>query len=339
MKNSTQKPSTPRRPKAPNSSAGRRSSSDEAKKPEERTMKQTVIRHLVLAASLLVIVVFVVQILLGIITRHGRYRQVPDLVGISLEEAEVIAQNNGDLRIEVNDSLFVPIYDGGIVLEQNPKAGTEVKNGRRVFVTVNSYRQKLVEIPYVTGFSLRQAKNNLENAGLEIERLEYVEDIATNYILSQKFNGRTLNEGDKMEAEIGSGITLVVGRGENSNVSVPRVVGMTLYEAKSRLWDNGLNIGRITSDAGIDQLNERNARVYVQSPAQGNTVALGTAVALSLSLDDERVERGVTAADADARRRAAEAERLRLEAAAEEILGSPAAEAPAADYEDEEEFF
>ncbi len=303
-------------------------------------MKQTVIRHLILAASLLVIGVFLVQILLGIFTRHGRYRQVPDMVGISLEEAEALARNNGDLRIEVSDSLFVPIYDGGIILEQNPKAGTEVKNGRRVFVTVNSYRQKLVEIPYVTGFSLRQAKNNLENAGLEIERLEYVNDIATNYILSQKFNGHTLREGEKMEAEIGSGITLVVGRGENSAVNVPRVVGMTLYEAKSRLWDNGLNVGRITSDAGIDQLNQRNARVYVQSPAQGNTVELGTSVALSLSLDDERVDRGVTAADADARRRAAEAERLRMEAAAQELLGtSDSKEAPAVDYEDEEEFF
>ena len=240
----------------------------------------------------------------------------------------------------MSDSLFVPIYDGGVVLEQNPKAGTEVKNGRRIFVTVNSYRQKMVEIPYVTGFSLRQAKNNLESVGLEIERLEYVEDIATNYILSQKFGGRTIEEGQKVEAEIGSGITLVVGRGEDeekNRVAVPRVVGMTLYEAKSRLWDSGLNVGRITSDEGVNQLNERNARVYVQSPAQGVVTSLGSGVALSLSLDDERINRGVTSADEDARRRAEEEAKARAEAEAAEAEAA-AAEAPAADFE-EEEFF
>ncbi|MBR2060340.1 MAG: PASTA domain-containing protein [Tidjanibacter sp.] len=303
-------------------------------------MKQTVIRHLILAASLLVIGLFLVQVLLGIFTRHGRYREVPEMVGLSLDEATELAARNGGLRIEVSDSLFVPIYDGGVVLEQNPKAGTEVKNGRRIFVTVNSYRQKMVEIPYVTGFSLRQAKNNLESVGLEIERLEYVEDIATNYILSQKFGGRTIEEGQKVEAEIGSGITLVVGRGEDeekSRVAVPRVVGMTLYEAKSRLWDSGLNVGRITSDEGVNQLNERNARVYVQSPAQGVVTSLGSGVALSLSLDDERINRGVTSADEDARRRADEEAKARAEAEAAEAEAA-AAEAPAADFE-EEEFF
>lgn len=320
--------------------APKRPATQKQSAPAERTMKQTVIRHLILAASLLVIGLFLVQVLLGIFTRHGRHREVPEMVGLSLDEATELAARNGGLRIEVSDSLFVPIYDGGVVLEQNPKAGTEVKNGRRIFVTVNSYRQKMVEIPYVTGFSLRQAKNNLESVGLEIERLEYVEDIATNYILSQKFGGRTIEEGQKIEAEIGSGITLVVGRGEDeekSRVAVPRVVGMTLYEAKSRLWDSGLNVGRITSDEGVNQLNERNARVYVQSPAQGVVTSLGSGVALSLSLDDERINRGVTSADEDARRRAEEEAKARAEAEAAEAEAA-AAEAPAADFE-EEEFF
>ena len=331
-----QRKPTPKRP------AANKPTSQKASAPAERTMKQTVIRHLILAASLLIIGVFVVQVLLGIFTRHGHYREVPDMVGLLLDDAMAVAESNGNLRIEVSDSLFVPIYDGGVVLEQNPKAGTEVKKGRRVFVTVNSYRQKMVEIPYVTGYSLRQAKNNLENVGLEIERLEYVEDIAANYILSQKFNGRTIEEGDKVEAEVGSGITLVVGRGEDeekSRVSVPRLVGMTLYEAKSRLWDSGLNVGRITSDEGVNQLNERNARVYVQSPAQGSVANLGSSVALSLSLDDERINRGVTAADEDARRRE-EAEAKAREEAAEAEAREKLMEAAGmpADYE-EEDFF
>ncbi|MBR7102941.1 MAG: PASTA domain-containing protein, partial [Tidjanibacter sp.] len=99
----------------------------------------------------------------------------------------------------------------------------------------------------------------------------------------------------------------------------------------------GLNVGRITSDEGVNQLNERNARVYVQSPAQGVVTSLGSGVALSLSLDDERINRGVTSADEDARRRAEEEAKARAEAEAAEAEAA-AAEAPAADFE-EEEFF
>ena len=60
--------------------APKRPATQKQSAPAERTMKQTVIRHLILAASLLVIGLFLVQVLLGIFTRHGRYREVPERV-------------------------------------------------------------------------------------------------------------------------------------------------------------------------------------------------------------------------------------------------------------------
>ena len=159
----------------------------------------------------------------------------------------------------------------------------------------------MVTVPYVTGFSLRQAKNNLEMAGLEIKELIYKSDIATNYVLEERCAGKVVQPGSKLQTEMGSGVTLVVGMGEEGNVQqIPQLVGFT--EAKSRLWEAGFNVGKITRDEGITALNEVDARVHAQSPATGSRRTLGTKVNFSLTLDDKKLEAGRKQSDRDARK-------------------------------------
>ena len=179
-------------------------------------------RNLVLAACAIIVFMCVVNLLLNLFTRHGQVRDVPDFSGMTVEEA-VKAGKGASLKIEVNDSLYVPAYPGGVILEQNPSAGARVKSGRHIFVTINSFHQKMVTVPYVTGFSLRQAKNNLEMAGLEIKELIYKSDIATNYVLEERCAGKVVQPGSKLQTEMGSGVTLVVGMGEEGLVAVPKV--------------------------------------------------------------------------------------------------------------------
>ena len=261
----------------------------------ERINGNVIARNVVLAVCAVVIFLFLVSVLLNLFTRHNKYKQVPDFSGMNIEEARQ-AGRKASLRIEINDSLYVPMYEGGVILDQNPAPGAEVKSGRRIFVTVNSFRQKMVRIPYVTDFSLRQAKNNLEVAGLEIDRLIYREDIATNYVLEEHYRGELITSGSDVRAEVGTGVTLVVGMSpEDSTTVIPKVVGFPLKEAKSRLWEVGLNVGRITAEEGINALNENEARVYMQEPEQSHLVTLGTPVALKLTLDTKKVEQGSAA--------------------------------------------
>ena len=249
-------------------------------------------RNVVLAVCAIIVFVFIVNLLLSLFTRHGQVHEVPDLSGLSVEEA-VQTGKGASLRIEINDSLYVPAYPGGIILEQNPSAGAKVKSGRRVFVTINSFHQKMVEIPYVTGYSLRQAKNNLEMAGLGIDKLIYRSDLATNYVLEERYNGKLISSGSKLEAEVGSGVTLVVGKGTDAEPqSVPRLVGFSAREAKSRLWEAGFNVGKISYEEGVTLLNEKNARVRTQSPGVGTRREYGTSVSFTLSLDEEQIEKG-----------------------------------------------
>lgn len=263
----------------------------------KRLWNNYVVRNIVLAVGFIVILALVASLLLNVFTRHNKYKNVPDFVGVNLEEAAELAKTD-KLRIEINDSLYVPTYAPGVILEQKPEAGTQVKSGRRIFVTVNSLRQKMVNVPYVAGYSLRQAKNMLETAGLTIEKLVYVEDIATNNVLEQRIGNTKMTKGRPVQAEMGSGVTLTVGRARDAGpVTVPKITGMPLNQAKSRIIETGLNFGKIIYDNDINALNQRNARVYSQTPAPGRYHPLGTEVTMRLTIDSAKLERGIREAD------------------------------------------
>lgn len=267
----------------------------------KRLWNNYVVRNVIVAAGALLILAFIASLTLKVITRHNRHKEVPEFVGTNINDARKAARK-ARLHIEINDSLYVPVYEPGVILEQNPQAGTQVKSGRNIFVTINSFSQKKVDIPYVKGYSLRQAKNILETAGLEIDKLVYVSDMATNYVLEQSYKGKVIGKDSKIVTEMGSGITLKVGlSGSARPVAMPRLAGLSLRDAKSRLWENGFNVGKITYDEGIDLMDQRNAKVYEQSIQQGRNTPLGTTVSLKLTLDTKKINKGVESSESESR--------------------------------------
>ncbi len=234
------------------------------------------------ALVLLVVVIFVVNILLGLLTRHGSNRNVPDLVGYSTEQAVQLLKEE-DLELVVSDTLFVPVYEAGAILEQRPSAGEDkVKAGRKIYVTINAEHQRKVKVPYVTGLPLRQAVSNIMAEGLEIERLSFRSDITNKYVLDEILNEMSIDEESNLEVYMGTELTLVVGTNGESN-QVPNVVGKTLREAKSLLWGAGFNIGTLEYDAEMSLLDRTDAVVATQSPAAQTRASNGRAVSLTLT--------------------------------------------------------
>ena len=301
-----------------------------------RLRQQPLLWNLLLIAALILAMAVAAHILMKVGTRHGARRTVPDFSGVALHDAQRIARKH-DLRLHINDSLFVPAYEGGIVLDQLPEGGVEVKPGRTVYITINSFRQKMVPVPYVAGRSLRQAKNMLEIAGLEIAELVYRPDMATNYVLEEYCEGKPVTPATRMEAEMGSGVTLYVGVEEGRGTTVvPRLVGLPLMQAKGRLWELGLNVGNVDFDEGVNLLNQKEARVYVQIPGAEHSAALGSKVSLRLTLDGQKVDKLRAEAEKQAQavaeeRRLAEQQRADslAQAALEEASAAPAEERPA----------
>lgn len=248
--------------------------------------KHVFLKNVVLAVCFLLILIALAQILLGLVTRHGQSFEVPDFNGLTMEQADSAA-HPARLQLEINDSLYLPARTGGTILEQNPSPGAKVKSGRRIFLTINAFNPRTARIPYVAGYSLRQAKNNLEVAGFEIERLIFRDDIAVNNVLEERYKNQPITEGSRVTAPTGSGVTLIVGRsGNDPYTRMPNVTGYTLKDAKGRLWEQGLNVGTVTRGEDITEVNLHRARVSRQSLAAGSSQALGANVNLTLTLEE-----------------------------------------------------
>ena len=138
-----------------------------------------------------------------------------------------------------------------------------------------------------------------------IDEIRYVPDIATNYVIEQRIDGKVVEENTDQQVYIGTNVTLIVGQSSKDSLSyqsVPKVIGLSLSEAKSRLWERGLNIGSVKFDEGINMFEQNEARVYVQSPGQAQLAKLGQKVTLRLTLDAEKIEKNNTQSDREAKK-------------------------------------
>ena len=162
------------------------------KKTQEKTSKYWWLKHLVLAVLAAFVTVLVLFWMLKGITRHGKTLEVPDLTNMTLMEARKVAKKN-HIRIKITDSVYIPQLHAGQVLKQTTAAGSRVKKNRNILITINSLVPMMVKAPDVVGYSLRQAESNLHAANLQIGRLNYVPDIATNSVMGQSVNGRPLS--------------------------------------------------------------------------------------------------------------------------------------------------
>ena len=244
-----------------------------------------IVKNIIKAAVFFLTLVIVAQIALKLVTHHGQMIEVPDLTSMSVDEARREASKD-NLRTEVIDSIFVRRMEKGAVYSQNPKAGTLVKKGRRVMLTINAKHAKKVSMPNLVGYSMRQAKAELNSRGLALGKLIYVNDIATNNVLRQIYRNREIRPGVQIES--GSEIDLQVGLNSDDNMTyVPNVKGMKYLRAVDAVHDNSLNIGRIVFDKTVKNYSDSlNAMVYKQTPgASKSPLLMGSDVTLHLSLD------------------------------------------------------
>lgn len=244
-----------------------------------------ILKNVILAAVFILALAAGAGLLLKIMTNHGQEITVPDLGNMTVSEA-VYTAGLQNLRVEVTDSVYIRRMGRGMVYSQNPKAGSSVKKGRRILLTINSVSPKKVQMPNLVGYSMRQAKAEINSRGLNLGKLLYVEDIATNNVLKQMFRNREIQPGTMIES--GSEITLVVGLNpEDNQTYIPDVVGMKYMRAVDAVHDNSLNIRSLKFDKTVkNYADSLDATVYRQGPEpSGEPTLIGSDVTLYLSLD------------------------------------------------------
>ncbi len=245
-----------------------------------------IVRNLILAVLFVLAVVLLVNIGLARLTQHNKEITVPDFTNMTYEEARQGAESMG-LKVTVADSVYVRRMKKGAVFTQYPKGGSNVKKGRTIQLTTNAKNAKEVTMPLLVGYSMRQAKAELASKGLNLGRLIYVNDLATNNVLKQLYNSREIAAGTPVES--GSYIDLMVGlNAEDNRTYVPNVVGLKYLRAVDAVHDNSLNIGKLNFDKGVRTYSDSlNAVVYKQSPLTATgALTMGASVSLWLTTDE-----------------------------------------------------
>lgn len=197
--------------------------------------------HLLIMLGVSLVVLMVVLFFVRIYARQGEEYELPDVVGHNI--AELQDDNPIELDVVVMDSIFRPGEAGGLILTQDPKAGTMVKKGRKLYITMTAYTPEDAVLPELAGLTVRQAVNELYAEGLVVGKLKFVEDPYKNNVIDQTCKGKTIYAGQQIER--GSVVDLVVGLGDGSGRSVvPFTIGKTADKARRDIVSASLNVGR-----------------------------------------------------------------------------------------------
>ena len=184
-----------------------------------------------LGFAILAVVILVILALqwLKYSTNHGDYIEVPDLARKSMVEVREIIED-ANLRYQVLDSAnYNPDYPRFSVIEQNPLAGTMVKQDRKIYLTINPAGYKDVSVPNIIQTSKRNATSMLRAVGLDVERVTYIDELGQDQVYYIKFKGKNISPGDKLPKT--SKIELVCGNGN--------VTERALIKAEARNDDGG----------------------------------------------------------------------------------------------------
>ncbi len=148
-------------------------------------------------------------------TRHGETVEIPTVKGLDETDAINLIRSR-KLRAIIVDSIYIKGMKGGQIVEQNPLPGAHVKEGRVVYLTINSLSVPTMKMPDIANnSSLRQATAKLSSYGFRLTEEEYIEG-DNEWVYDVKMNGRSVPEGTPVP--IGATLTLVVGNGHGGSL-------------------------------------------------------------------------------------------------------------------------
>ncbi|TSE06490.1 MULTISPECIES: PASTA domain-containing protein [Aquimarina] len=174
--------------------------------------------QLVIAVAMIAILSYVALQWLEGTTNHDQRIVVPSLSKKTLDEVGKVLEEK-DLRYEVQDSAsFNPDFPRYSVIEQNPVAGSEVKENRKIYVTLNPSGYRKIEVPEVIQRTRRQAEPKLIALGFKIGTVTYQPNIARDMVLELRHKGKRLKPGTKLMKT--STIDLVLGDGKRGTINL-----------------------------------------------------------------------------------------------------------------------
>src|SRR6201996_1110864 len=236
---------------------------------------------ILLAIGAVILVVLIAFYSLGSYTRHGSGIPVPKVTGIQIDRALSMLKDQS-FGVSI-DSVYVLDQTPGTVIEQDPDAGTNVKEGRVIYLKIVKNQAPNVALPDILDAPYISAEATLSNYGIKIGDTTYKSDIARDHVLEIKFAGQPIQPGTKIPK--GSKVDLVLGDGSGaSEVEIPVLVNQDLDAARFVLKQSGVVLGTITYQGTIT--DSANLVIVAQSPMKTDSatkVSNGTRINLTVT--------------------------------------------------------
>lgn len=221
-------------------------------------------------------------------TRHNENVTVPNLAKLAYTEA-MEELKKLELAYSILDSAeFNPAYPRGSVMDQYPTAGSLVKEGREIKLTLNPLKPRKIALPELIEKTKRRAIYDLESKGFKVGELTYVPYIGKDVVVDVKVEGYSVKFKDKFDK--GTVVDLILGQGlGNTRIKVPYLKWKNLEKAEDKLLSSSLNLGSILYDE--DVTDTLAALVYKQYPAPtlGPAINLGQQVDIWLTNDHTKI--------------------------------------------------
>lgn len=184
--------------------------------------------NVTLAGLFGVIVVFIAYMALGWFTNHGENINMPNLKGVKTEQALTTLEEL-ELRTMIIDSVYNGDLNKNTIAKQDPEAGTNVKEGRIVYLTINSLEEPKASVPQLVDKSFTLGRALLKSRGLMLGQVMYVYDsIGHNLIIEQRFEGSSIETGAKLSK--GSAIDLVITTNRESLIKKDDSAGLVMQK-------------------------------------------------------------------------------------------------------------
>ena len=223
----------------------------------------------VLIISFVILLIFYFsmdKIIMPIYTRHGQAIRVPDLTNLFYEDAREQV-NRLNLQIVEETKKFDPSneFQIGSIMAQNPRSGSTVKKGRRIYVVV-SKGEPLIEMPDLRGRSERNAVFMIKNLGLELRHIHYDH---SDFYHEGVVSGQNVPTGSEIKFATSIDIIVSAGRLPDQFIT-PNVIGRSLNEAQKIIIQAGLRVGQITYRDEDDLLPETVLQQSIEADQQVN---------------------------------------------------------------------
>ena len=200
---------------------------------------------------------------------------LPNLVGLSKEEAKSEAENAKLVYKEAEEGEYSSEVPEGYVISQDPQyvENYNVKEGSEITVVISKGTEKAI-VPNVEGKSQDEAIKMLEDANLKAEVVEETsQTVKEGYVVSQETEPDTeVSAGDTVKIHVSTGTGI-------KQVQMVSVIGETEANARSRITGLGLTVNVVYEE----DTSKDNGVVLKQSVNSGTTVNEGTSVTITVN--------------------------------------------------------